>query len=212
MPMPADLSFTEYLTFFMTLTPVLGVFFAWAAAFFLGETGIILVLVGTLSQGTVLPLMLISVYAGSFLSDLFWYGVARTPLGYTMRTHASLKRMTRLAVTYAPILTFAERRPYTVLLMSKFLVGFRLVFTLYIAQRKDISFLAYVCGNLVANVFFIGALYALVQSMGTGIEKIFGTGEINPFRLLSLAVVCIIIVQFGMRFFERHIMLLRLKK
>ena len=178
-----------------------GAFGAWLATFLTGENGALLVL--ALAEGGYLPLpiALSFTFLGSLSADLFWYLVTVGALRSWFERRFPRTFGNDAQKESRPFFSIAERHPYLLLTFIKFLVGVRLVLTVYIVAKKRIPLRTYIIINTVANAIFIGVLYALVALSSHGASHTVGAGG-NVKHLLTTIVVVVVGVNVFLRLLE----------
>ncbi len=183
---------------------LLGALAAWLATFSLGEAGGIFILTYALSDTIDLNVALVFVFLGSFSADMFWYGVTVSALRPWFEKRFKKRQKDTDAALTIPMINYAKKHPYIVLLLIKFLMGLRLILTITIASRRDISFSTYLLCNIVANILFVGALYSISsfvhESVGDALDL-----KNNIFHLLTLIVIIGVGSQILFRFSERFV-------
>ncbi len=142
----------------------------WFTTFLFGENSAFVIF--TLSfEGYLDPfLAIVFVFLGSLSADLFWYGatVGAIRPWYERRT----KKLFNKNAENKPLIAIADRYPYVMLVLIKFLVGVRLVLTVYIVTKKRIPFGTYLLCNTLANILFVGMIFYLTHLFYTGAEQV----------------------------------------
>jgi membrane protein DedA with SNARE-associated domain len=196
--------YTTFITWIESDVVLLGACAAWLAAFFTGEGGGILVLAYAL-EGTIdTSVALVFIFLGSLSADMFWYLVTASTLRPWFEKYfkkASVKEPKKVSL---PVLEYAKRHPYSVLLLIKFLVGLRLVLTIYIAARKDIPFGKYFVCNIIANILFVAALYGIALSVHATLGNTLDIKN-NISHAITLVVIVVVGSQIVLRIGERVI-------
>lgn len=141
---------------------VLPVVFLW------GENGAI-VAFALSAQGYINPVSAaIFAFLGSFLADLFWYVACASALRPCVlkRTKQDLKP----EKPPSTLIGLARLHPYITLTILKFLMGVRLMLTIYILTSRKIPFRAYFICTAFGNLLFISVLFPLGWYLGKGLS------------------------------------------
>lgn len=148
-------------------------FAVWLSTFSLGENGALIAFTLSL-QGFIDPLVALSfVFLGSLSADMFWYIMTTSAIRpWYERKFKKPKASKESVGTFVHI---AERHPYFVLVIIKFLVGIRLFLTIYILTKNRIGLGAYLICNVLANILFTGTVYLLAFSFYKGAEHVLTT-------------------------------------
>ena len=175
----------------------------WFLVFLSGENGAIFILALTLSGYIDSSLAVVFIFLGSLTADMFWYLVTISTLRpwIEKRFHKSTEVQ---AKSHASLFSLARTHPYTVLILIKFLVGLRLLLTVYIASRTDIPFRRYFICNVIANVLFVGTLYGLSWLISIGVGGVLDIKN-NLFHLLTVLAVITIGTQILIRLLQKPI-------
>ncbi len=176
-------------------------FTIWLITFLSGENGAIFILAVALNHFIDLPLAIVFIFLGSLSADMFWYLVTISTLRPWIQKRFQQKTQTE-AQSHASLFSLAKNHPYTVLILIKFLVGLRLVLTIYIASRTDIPFRRYFICNVIANILFVGALYGLSWLISMGVGGVLDVKN-NLFHLITIVLVITVGTQLIIRSLQR---------
>lgn len=166
---------------------LISAFAVWLSTFSLGENGALIAFTLSL-QGFIDPLLAMSfVFLGSLSADLFWFIMTTSAIRPWYERRFKKPEATKEAA--GPFLGIAEKHPYGVLVIIKFLVGIRLFLTIYILTKKHIRFGAYLICNVLANILFTGAVYLLAFSFYKGAEHVLSTEHTITTVITMLCIV-----------------------
>lgn len=162
----------------------------WPVVLFTGEGGAV-VAFAFAAQGYINPISAaIFAFLGSFSADLFWY----------FATTGAIKPWFVRRTTKTPIIEEKSRafiglinnHPYILLIILKFLMGIRLMLTLYILTKKHIPFKAYFLCTFLGNLLFIAVLFPIGWLLGKGLG-----GALILQKDISGVITLILVVGIG---------------
>jgi membrane protein DedA with SNARE-associated domain len=194
-------------TFYQTLvawvesdTVLLGALAAFVVTFLTGESGGIIVLTYAHSGTINIPVALTFVFLGSLCTDIFWYIISACTFKPWLEKRLKIKGPDAQEIKKLPlpIMEYSKQHPYVTLLLSKFLFGMRLVLTIYIATRKDISFNQYLICNILANILFVAVLHGIAYFIYQGTGQAFDIKN-NLFHAMTLILLVVIGSQILLR-------------
>ena len=200
--------FDTFLNFINTLLQsdlvLVSAFAVWLSTFSLGENGALVAFTLSL-QGFIDPFIaLFFVFLGSLSADMFWYIMTTSAIRpWYERT---FKKPKASESTAGPFLRIAEKHPYGVLIIIKFLVGIRLFLTIYILTKNRISLSAYLICNTFANILFTGAVYLLAFAFFKGAEQVLTTEH-----TITTIITMVLVVGIGGNLLIRLVSALVLK-
>lgn len=166
----------------------------WLGAFLLGESGMLaafaLAAQGHLAVGTAI----IWAFLGSLSADIFWYLIIEKVIKKRDKTYFQKKSDTEIQML---LIRLADRHTFLVLTFIKFLVGMRLLLTIYIVLMKHIPFKTYLLLNTIGTVFFIAVLFPLGWFLGKGLSSAlsFEHGFIGIISVVALVLILFHIAQ-----------------
>ncbi|MDD2766927.1 MAG: hypothetical protein PHH40_04200 [Candidatus Moranbacteria bacterium] len=165
----------------------LGSIIVWPVVFLWGENGAIFAFAFA-SQGLISPeSALIFSFLGSFCADLFWYAVTASTLRPWFQKREEKKRLEKKESLI--FIKLIDNHPYIFLVILKFLMGVRLVLTLYILTKKKVPFFTYFILTFLGNILFIIVLFPLGWLLGKGIGDALSLGQsLSSFATLFLCV------------------------
>ncbi len=180
-----------FLTFLNSLlqsdTTIISAFAVWLSTFSLGENGALIAFTLSL-QGFIDPsIALCFVFLGSLSADMFWYVMTTSAIRPWYERRFGTSKTAKEAA--GPFLSLAEKHPYGVLVIIKFLVGIRLFLTIYILTKKHIRLSAYLLCNILANILFTSAVYLLAFSFYKGAEQVLTTEHTITTVITMLCIV-----------------------
>jgi membrane protein DedA with SNARE-associated domain len=130
----------------------------------------------------------ICAFIGSLASDIFWFFITK----YVLRKHyekrlekESHKRKNRL------LIHLAEKHFFWTLIFIKFLIGMRLILTLYIVLKNKIPFSQKVVLDSIGTVLFMSALFPVGWYLGKGVSKVLATEQNILYALTAVVGVII---------------------
>jgi membrane protein DedA with SNARE-associated domain len=91
------------------------------------------------------------------------------------------------------LLRVAENHTFLFFTFIKFLVGMRLILTIYILLKKRIPFAQYLFMNILGTFLFVGALFPMGWFLGKGISSAFSF-EKGITSLISVIIVAMFLV------------------
>lgn len=175
----------------------------WFIVFMSGENGAIFILALAFSGYIDPSLAVVFIFLGSLTADMFWYLITISTLRPWIEKR--FRKSTEVqAKSHASLFSFARAHPYTVLILIKFLVGLRLLLTIYIASRTDIPFRRYFICNVIANTLFVGTLYSLSWLISIGVGGVLDIKN-NLFHLLTVLAIITIGTQVLIRLLQKPI-------
>ncbi len=178
-------------------------FASWFATFIAGENGALFSIIFALQGFIPVSDALLFSFLGSLSADLFWYGVTISTIRPWLDRRIK-KKMSEGKMEEKPLFSVADKYPYVVLVFIKFLVGIRLLLTIYIVAKRKIHFHLYLLCNVLANILFIGVLYGLVWSLNTWTDRALETSQ-NITHFIAAIVVVGIGVHILFRIFEHYL-------
>jgi membrane protein DedA with SNARE-associated domain len=145
-----------------------GVLTTVVSVFFLGENAAIAIFALS-AQGFIHPVTaVLSAFTGSILSDIFWFFIAERYLRHSYDEHlakATAKKSSRFFIR------LVDTHFFLVLIFIKFLIGMRLVLTLYIVLKNKIPFWKKIILNAIGTTFFLGAIFPVGWYLGKGFSN-----------------------------------------
>ncbi len=190
--MPSTLSFIHLL---QEMLQNHGALVATIATFLSGENAA-LALFALSAQGYIHPIKaLFFVFCGSMLADIFWFVVTE----YVLRPYYEKKGGVSFALrpknkTEEKVLRRIDTHFFWMLIFIKFLIGMRLVLTIYIVLKNKIPFYKKVAYDAAGTIIFLAVLFPIGFLFGKGVSSIFSYTE-NIMNIISL-VVSIIVFMF----------------
>lgn len=187
--MPPTLSFIQFL---QEMLQNHGALVALVATFLSGENAA-LALFALSAQGYITPLKaIVFVFCGSMLADIFWFFVTE----YILRPYYEKKGGVSLALrpknkTEEKVLHLIDHHFFWMLIFIKFLIGMRLVLTIYIVLKNKIPFYKKVAYDAVGTLIFLAVLFPIGFLFGKGVSSIFSYTE-NIMNIISLIVFIIV--------------------
>lgn len=165
--------------------------------FLLGENAAIAIFALS-AQGYIHPVnALIFVFFGSMLADIFWFFMTE----YVIRHHYE-KRITKSMQSDDKrfIISLVDKHFFWVLIFIKFLMGMRLVLTIYIVLKNRIPFFQKVLIDAVGTVLFLAVLFPIGWLFGKGVSSALSL-EQNILTILSAVVFIILFVSLAPKIF-----------
>lgn len=155
-------------------TSALSAFAVWFITFIGGENGGLLSIAMAFRGYIDISEALVFTFLGSLSADVFWYGVTmRTILPVFDRWSAKKKKQAKDS-DGLQFFSIADKHPYLLLIFIKFMVGLRLILTIYVVAKHRIPFYRYLLCNALANTLFVLGLYILVWFFEQGTEAAMG--------------------------------------
>lgn len=179
------------------------------ATFFAGENGALFSILLALQGFIPMTDAIVFSFLGSLSADLFWYAITVSTIRPWVDRRLQ-KRMSEGKNEQKPLFSIADRYPYTILVFIKFLVGIRLILTIYVVAKKRIHLSLYLICNILANILFIGVLFVLAWFLNEGTDYALHA-EKNITRLIATVMAVGIGANILLRVFE-HVVLNFLKK
>jgi len=196
--------FISFSTWIESSLGFFGPFLIWPLVFLWGENGAIIAFVFS-AQGLINPVSaIIFAFLGTWSADLFWYGVTTKTLRPWFQN--SIEKHRAGAEKYISLMQLTRSHPYFVLVILKFLMGVRLVLTLYILTTQHIPFRKYFFCTFLGNILFILVLFPLGWLLGRGLSNAFSIGH-----SISSIATALLIIGIGIQIFLAIIRSLRKK-
>lgn len=183
---------------------LVGALASWLITFLLGEAGGIFALTYALNGALDVPVTLVFVFLGSLSADMFWYAVTVSTLRPQIERRFRKKSTSEQRSFLRSILRYADTHPYTILLLIKFLLGMRLILTIFIATRRDIPFQKYLVCNIIANILFVTTLYGIAVLLHASVGDMLDLRN-NIFHIVALVIIIAAGSQALFRIGERFI-------
>ena len=152
--------------------------------FFLGESVIISAFIFATLQPASMPLVILATLFGTITADLFWYFVATHILSKTRLKNLLQKKPSQ---DMSSLLSIADRNPYIVLLFIKFFTGIRIILTITLISRVNLSFKKYLLFDSIGALIFIIILGSISSLSGESI-----TSATSPYKILTTILFTII--------------------
>lgn len=179
-----------------TLLSNYGEFTVGISVFFLGENAALAVFALS-AQGLIDPrTAFLWAFLGSFASDIFWFLMAE----YVFKKYyerkikeASNEKSNRF------YMRLIDKHFFITLVLIKFLVGMRLILTLYIVLKNKIPFVTKVALNIIATALFMGVLFPIGWHLGLGSSDSLSI-EQNLVRVMTIVIGLIIMLHFLSKF------------
>ncbi len=145
----------EYVVELVSRLPEFSLLIAFVAPFLGGEIAVLAV--AFFAGQSVFPLwhVMLGSFAGMVVLDSFWFMVPRSPLGNKLKTWG--RNFERYRDVESKIESISGKHDVLILLISKVLVGTRILILTYLALRK-ISFVRFTLYNSLANFLWAIAL------------------------------------------------------
>jgi membrane protein DedA with SNARE-associated domain len=131
------------------------------------------------------------------LADIFWFFMTE----YVIRRHYE-KRITKSMQSDDKrfIISLVDKHFFWVLIFIKFLMGMRLVLTIYIVLKNRIPFFQKVLIDAVGTVLFLAVLFPIGWLFGKGVSSALSL-EQNILTILSAVVFIILFVSLAPKIF-----------
>lgn len=173
------------------------------SVFFLGELAVIATFALS-ANGFIAPhLAMLYTFLGTILIDIFWFYVAE----YVLRKKFEEKlRKKSSDKNFAFLTSLIDKHFFVILLFIKFLMGMRLILTLYIVLKTRIPFYKKIVLDSIGAVLFIAVLFPIGWSFGKGMSSLFEKSELISQILTSVTLLIVFIAIFP------HVILFLLKK
>ncbi|USN88739.1 MAG: hypothetical protein H6780_04605 [Candidatus Nomurabacteria bacterium] len=184
--------FIYFETFFLTDASILTAFMVWAATISMGEIGGLLSITMALQGHLHIAVALFFTFLGSLSADVFWYGVTRFTAWSWLKDWFQKRELTKTKPAKQSFFALADKYPYVLLLFIKFMVGMRLVLTIYVVAKHQIPFAKYLFFNVLANVLFIGTLFGFVLIFSQGMTELLDIERGATDLLISVAAVFVV--------------------
>lgn len=156
---------------------MMSAFAIWFVTFIAGENGGLLSVILAFHGYFGFFEALFFTFLGSLSADVFWY-FATTKMIIPLHQKWFKKKLEKSKVSQnKSFLKAVDRHPYLFLVFIKFLVGVRLLLTIYIVIQHRISFRAYLICNVIANTLFVAGIYTLAWFFSESMEYAFQAGE-----------------------------------
>lgn len=165
--------------------------------FLLGENAAIAIFALS-AQGYIHPVKALTfVFMGSMLADIFWFFMTE----YVIRRHYE-KRVTDSlqGEDRRFIISLIDRHFFWVLIFIKFLMGMRLVLTIYIVLKNRIPFVQKVILDAIGTVLFLAVLFPIGWLFGKGVSSAL-TLEQSILTVFSTIIFIILFVTFSPKLF-----------
>ncbi len=169
-----------------------------------GENGGLLSISFAHQEFIPLSIALVFTFLGSLSADLFWYFVTVTTISPYFNRWFKKPKNVKKNNDNKQFFELANKRPYLILIFIKFLVGVRLVLTIYIVAKHKIPFVKYLLCNVVANILFVGVLFTFVWTMSESLG-LAGGGDNSLFRVVTIIFFITLIGNLVMRLFHKII-------
>ncbi|MDP2838312.1 MAG: VTT domain-containing protein [Candidatus Moranbacteria bacterium] len=141
----------------------------WPVVLLTGEGGAI-VAFAFAAQGYLDPASaIVFAFLGSFSADLFWYYATTGAIKPWFIRRAAEKPLDE--EKSRAFIGLVENHPYILLIILKFLMGIRLMLTIYILTKKKINLKAYFLCTLLGNLLFITILFPVGWLLGKGLGE-----------------------------------------
>ena len=175
-----------------------GAYTAAISVFFLGENAAIAVFALSF-LGFINPLTaFFFAFIGSILSDIFWFFIAE----FVLRKHYEKQlREAKETSSNRFFMNLIDKHFFWMLIFIKFMVGVRLILTLYIVLKNKVPFWRKIFLNSVGTIFFLGVLFPVGWVLAQGnqetlsIEQTIERIITGIFLLFLFSHVCIMIVK-----------------
>jgi len=189
---------------------LISAFAVWLVTFVIGENGALISLTFAHQGYISLFLAVVFTFLGSLSADLFWYFVTRGAIRPLIDKRLKRKK-TKKKKTGKAFFHLADKYPYHILILIKFMVGIRLILTIYIVAKHKIPLHKYLLCNIVANTLFVGVLFALVWTLGESLSALM-SAENGLFGLVTTVFIVAVIGNIALRLLQGIILRLLKKK
>ncbi len=166
-------------------------FAVWLVTFLAGENGGLLSIFMAFQDYVNLSVALVFTFLGSLSADLFWYFTTTMAIGPMLDKRKKKKLQKGKKPDDKSFFLFADKHPYLLLIFIKFMVGVRLVLTVYVVAKHKIPFYKYLFCNLIANFLFVTGLYLLVWSLHESLDTLFGVDKGISTLLTTIFIVVV---------------------
>lgn len=161
------------------------------------------------AQGYINPVLaVLCVFIGSMLADIFWFFMTE----YVIRRYYEERFEKRLVKAEQKddekrfIITLIDKHFFWVLIFIKFLMGMRLLLTIYIVLKNRIPFHKKVILDAIGTVLFLGILFPVGWFFGKGVSSALAVEQ----GFISFLSIIVFIMLFGA--FSHRIVMFFLKR
>jgi membrane protein DedA with SNARE-associated domain len=151
-----------------------------------GENAILVALIFATKQSSGMILgVLVTAYVATLIADICWYVLGKYGFASMNRKQASHE------IPESMIKKLFDKHIFSSLLLIKFLVGLRVVLTLYLATKKELTFWRYLWFDSLGIILFLGVLLALAWFV------IGGTGNaLDTYQMIVRLVTTLVFMTF----------------
>jgi membrane protein DedA with SNARE-associated domain len=173
-----------------TLLTNYGQFTVALSVFFLGENAALAVFALS-AKGLIDPRIAFAwAFLGSFASDIFWFLIAE----YVFKKYYERKiKEAKQDKSNRFFMRLIDKYFFITLVVIKFLVGMRLILTLYIVLKNKIPFITKAALNIIATTLFMGVLFPIGWHLGLGSSNSLSIEE-NLVQVMTIVVGSIIVL------------------
>jgi membrane protein DedA with SNARE-associated domain len=181
---------------------LISAFAVWLVTFLAGENGGLLSLSLAHQGYLTLATALIFTFLGSLTADVFWYVMTATAIRPYFERWFKKRKKNDKSPDQKSFLELANKHPYLILIFIKFLVGLRLILTVYIVAKHRIPFFKYLLCNIIANVLFVGVMSLFVWTIGESLGLTAGE-ESSILKILSVIFIITLAGNVALRLFQK---------
>lgn len=185
-----------------------GVLTTVVSVFFLGENAAVAIFALS-AQGFIHPVTaVLSAFTGSILSDIFWFFIAERYLRHSYDEHlakVTVKKSSRFFIR------LVDTHFFWALIFIKFLIGMRLVLTMYIVLKNKIPFWKKVALNATGTTLFLAVIFPIGWYLGKGISSALSVQHGIAYTLTAIVAISIaatflpkLIEKIIERFYKEH--------
>lgn len=151
-----------------------------------GENGILIAFLFVQSQPAFSGGVILAAYGATLAADLSWYWVGR----YGIRRFQSKKKMREVQKIEPAWEHFFDRHILLSLLCIKFLVGLRVILTLYLAKKIPLK--RYLIWDSLGIWLFLGVLWGVARLVHQGTEGALETYQVIIRVLVALGALALL--------------------
>lgn len=179
-----------------------GQFTVGLSVFFLGENAALAVFALS-AKGLIDPrVAFVWAFLGSFASDIFWFLIAE----YVFKKYYERKiKEAKQDKSNRFLMRLIDKHFFITLVIIKFLVGMRLILTLYIVLKNKIPFITKAALNIIATALFMAVLFPIGWHLGLGSSDSLSI-EQNLVQVVTIVVGSIIVLHLLSKLVSKSIM------
>lgn len=144
---------------------------------------------------------LILVFTGSMLADIFWFYMAEFVFRERFEKFLIIRQEKK---TFSLIVQLLDRHFFWILIMIKFMMGLRLILTIYIALRMKVPFIKKIFINGLGTILYLSVLFPIGWYLGKGVQLSFAGGQ-NAYHFIPIIIILVGIIIILPRIIIMHL-------